>query len=119
MHGGDAVDNARDANRVVRPAPSLAGDRNPSGNRAVDIGEVERLDVTVGPAGADEGAEIGCDLLLDIHAHAAAALILADGGDIGGAARCRSQCDRILEAPHTATTEETGECNLARMSPQL
>src|SRR5271167_1697724 len=117
MHGGDAVDDARDADRVVRSAPSLADDRNPSGNRAVDIGELERLDVTIGPTGADEGAEIGRDLLLDIHAHAAAALILADSGDIRWAACYRSQCDRILEAPHAATTQETGECDLSGMSP--
>ena len=67
-------------------------------NGAIDVGEFVWLDVTVGPAGADESAEIGRDFLLDIHAHAAAALILADGGDIGRAAGDRSQCDRILES---------------------
>ena len=73
------------------------------GNRAVDVGEFVRSRGAVGPAGAHEDPEIGRDLLLDIDAHSAAALIVADGGDIGGPpvisgqARWRprkSPCDR-------------------------
>ena len=119
MHAGNAVDDAGKADRIVRPAPLLAVERNAAGNGAVDIGEFVRLDVAVGPAGADESAEIGRDFLLDIHADAAAALILADGGDIGRAAGDRSQCDRVLESSHAAAGEETGDCDLARMAPQI
>ena len=69
-----------------------------AGNGAVDIGEFEWLYVAVRPTSADESAEVGGDFLLDIHAHAAAALILADGGDIGRAAGDRSQSDRVRKA---------------------
>ena len=100
VHAGNAVDDAGKADRVIRSTPLLAVERKAAGDGAVDIGEFVRLDVTVGPAGADESAEIGRDFLLDIHADAAAALILADGGDVGRAAGDRGQCDRIGEATH-------------------
>ena len=56
VDAGDAVDDAGDANGVVRPAPSFAGDRDAARNGAVDVGEILGLDVAVGPAGAGEDA---------------------------------------------------------------
>ena len=96
-----------------RPCPKFAGDRDSASNGAVDIRELVWLNVTVSPAGADESAEIGCDLLLNIHAYATTALILADGGNIGQAAGDRCQRDRVRERSHTSPDEEPGDGNLA------
>ena len=85
MRCRNAVDDARDADRVIRSAPLLTCNRDPTGNCAVNVGVFVRLDVAVRPAGPHKHTQIGCDLLLEIHRHAAAALILADGGDVGGA----------------------------------
>src|SRR6516225_3438240 len=48
----DVVDDAGYADRIVRPAPLLAGDRDTTRYRSIDIGEVPWLDIAVGPAGA-------------------------------------------------------------------
>ena len=119
VDAGNAVYDAGDADCIARPAPRLAVEGKAAGNGAVDIGEFVWLHITVGPPGTDESAKIGCDFLLDIHAHAAAALILADGGDIGRAAGDRRQCDRVLKASHTSPGEEAGDRDLSRMSPQI
>src|ERR1700740_756790 len=87
MHASDAVVDAGNAPDVVVASPQLAGNRKPRGDGAIDVGEVERLLLAVGPAGAGEEADIVVDLLLEVHADAAAALIGAHGGDIGGHAR--------------------------------
>ena len=58
MHAGNAVDHAGEANRVVGPAPALAGQRKPGRDGAVDVGELVGLDVAVGDAGAREHAEV-------------------------------------------------------------
>ena len=99
VHAGNAVDDAGKADRVVRPAPLLAGERKAGRDGAVDIGEFVGLDVAVRPAGADESAEIGRDLLLEIDADAAAALILADRGDIGRAAGDRANAIASAKLP--------------------
>ena len=57
--------------------------------------------------------------MLDIHADAATALILADGSDIRRAARHRSQHNRILETPHAASTQEAGDRDLAGVTTQV
>ncbi len=106
VHAGDCVDDAGNTNRVVGPAPFLAIDRNAAGDGAVDIGELVRLDVAVGPAGAQERAKVRRDLLLDIHADATAALIVPDGGDISRTAGDCSQSNRVRERPHAAAGEE-------------
>src|SRR5581483_12451772 len=82
MNIGDAVVDAGNAPDVVVAPPQLAGDRKPRRHRAVDVGELVRLLVAVGPAGAGKEAEIVVDLLLQIHADAAAALVTAHGGDV-------------------------------------
>src|SRR5262245_2939763 len=53
---GNAIDDACDANRVVRPVPQLAVERGPYLDRAVDVGVIPRLDIAVGPAGTSEQA---------------------------------------------------------------
>src|SRR5262249_16193451 len=67
------VDDAGDTDRVVRPAPLLAGDRDTARYRSIDIGEVPWLDIAVGPAGAREHAHSFRHLLLEIEAHTRAA----------------------------------------------
>ena len=70
VHAGNAVDDAGDADGVVRPAPLLAVDRDACRDGAVDVGEIPRLDIAVGPAGAREHADRLGHLLLEVHAHA-------------------------------------------------
>ena len=121
MNRGDAVDHAGDADGVVRPSPVLAANRNTGGNGAVDVGEIPRLDVAVGPAGAREHADGLRDLLLDIEADTGATLIFAHQRkrETGIGAGCLRQVDRILEASGVTAAEEAGDLDLAGLSPQL
>src|SRR6516225_5783630 len=84
MHADDAVDGAGDAEGVVVAAPYSSRHQETSRRGPIDVGEVERLLVPIGVTGPREETDIGRDLLLQIHADAAAALILAHGGDVGG-----------------------------------
>ena len=101
------------------PSPLRAFERQAGRHRAIDVRELVRFDVTVRHAGTDEGAQIGRDLLFEIQAHAAAAAILAHGGDIGGTAGDLRQCDRIREGSHASAAKKSGHGDLAGMSPQL
>ncbi len=58
VHAGNAVDHAGKAERIVRPPPLLAGEREPGRDRAVDVGELIGLDIAIGPPGAGEDAEL-------------------------------------------------------------
>ena len=55
------------AEGIVRPAPLLAADRDARRYGAIDVGEIPRLDIAVGPAGAREHADGLGDLLLEIQ----------------------------------------------------
>jgi hypothetical protein len=56
--GGNPVDDAGDADRVVGAVPAGSFDRQAAGDAAVDIGEFIRLDIAGGLADAREHAEI-------------------------------------------------------------
>ena len=79
------VDDAGYTDRVVRSAPSFAPDRNAAGCRSIDVRKFVRFLGAVGPAGAHERTKVRRDFLLDIHAHAGTALIVANGRDVSGA----------------------------------
>ena len=83
---GDAVDHSGNAEGVVVATPLLSRYRETGGDSAVDVGEFIGLDIAIGEAGTGEKADIGQELLLEVHADAAAALVLPHGRDIGGAA---------------------------------
>src|SRR4029077_10221366 len=119
VHAGDVVDHAGDANGVVRPAPVLAVDRDAAGDRPVDVGEVPRLDIAVGPAGAGEHRDRVRDLLLQVHADARAAGIASHCGDVGGLTGDLSERDGVLESSRPATVEETGDLELPGLAPQF
>jgi hypothetical protein len=70
--GSKTVDDAGNADGVVRPSPGLAGDRETTRDSAIHIGEIPWLDVAVGPAGADKRAHRLSQLLLEIEAYAGA-----------------------------------------------
>ncbi len=74
------------AERVVRPAPLLAGEREAGRDGPVDVGKLIGLDIAIGPPGAGEDAELFGDLLLEIGADPAAAFVLTNRRDVGGAA---------------------------------
>ena len=76
MYAGNAVDDAADADGVVRPAPLLAIDGYAAGRGAVGIGEVPGLDGAISPAAARKHAERLGDLLLQIDADAGAAVVV-------------------------------------------
>src|SRR5579883_830474 len=116
MNIDDAIVDAGNAPDVVVAPPQLAGHRESRRDSAVDVGEVERLLVAVGPAGAGEEADILVDLLLEIHADAAAALIFAHRGDVGRRAGCSRKQDRVLEAAHAGPGQETGDGDLAGLA---
>src|SRR5690242_16810979 len=117
VHVGNVVDDSGEAKSIVRPAPLLALERQPGGDGAVDVGDVEWFDTAVGPASAHEDAKIGRYFLLDIHAQPAAALVFAHCCDIGWPASDLREIDRILEAAHVAPAEKSGNGDLAGMSP--
>src|ERR1700756_92302 len=116
MHAGDAVVDAGNAPDIVVAPPQLAGDRKPRRDGAVDIGEVERLLVAVGPAGTGEEADIVVDLLLEVHADAAPALIVAHSGDVGGRAWCGREQDGVFEIAHPRPAQESGDRDLAGLA---
>src|SRR5262249_33102113 len=102
---------------VVRPAPSLAVERRPGRYGAVDVGEVPRLDITVGPAGAGEHAQSVGDLLLQVDADAGPAGVGAHRGDVGGTAGERRKRIGVGKAPGAAAAEKTGDLHRARLAP--
>src|SRR3984893_7832133 len=68
MLAGNPVDHAGEPERVIRPAPALAVERQPGRDGPVDIGELVGLDAAVRDAGAGKEAEALDDLLLEIDA---------------------------------------------------
>src|SRR4029077_14767950 len=84
MRARDAVDHAAKANGVVRPAPPLAGQREPCRYGPVDIGELIWFDITAGNTRAREEAKVRQDLLLGVEPNPAATGIAADGRAVGG-----------------------------------
>src|SRR5262249_15023722 len=116
---GNVVDDAGDADRVVRPAPALAVDRDPARDRAVDVGEIPRLDLSVAPSGAREYADRVVDLLLEIDAHAGAAVPGTHRGDVGRLAGRLRERDGVGESAGTAAAEIARDFELAGLAPQL
>jgi len=80
---GDAVDDAGDAKRIVITSPLLSGDRDTGRDGPVDVGEFIWLLVTFRPSCAGEAADILQELLFEIQADAAAALIVSHRRNIG------------------------------------
>src|SRR5262249_4578335 len=78
MHLRDAIDDCSNAERVVSPAPSLTGDRHASRRGPIDVRELVRFDAAIGPAAAREYADIGSDLLGNVHVHARTTVEAAD-----------------------------------------
>ena len=60
-----------------------------------------------------EEADILVDLLLQVHADAAAALVVADRGDVSRCSRHCRELDRIVKAPHPAARQEAGDGDFA------
>src|ERR1700728_112670 len=119
VDAGNAVDDAGDPDRVVRPAPLLAGDRHPSRYGAVDVGEIPRLDIAVRPSRAHEHADRVAHLLLEVHAHARPAGVGPHGVDVGGQGGRLRERERIRECSRPAAAEKTGDLELARLSPKF
>src|SRR6516164_122665 len=116
MHTNDAVDHAGDTPGVVIPSPLLSRNRQTGRDGVVDVGELIRLLVPIGPSGAGEEADILHELLLQIDADAAAALVPANRGDVGGHSGRGSEQNRVLNTSHAAACQEAGERNLARLA---
>ena len=117
VHVGNAVDDAGEAEDVVIPPPLLARYRQAGCDSAVDVGEFIGFFVAIRETGAGKETDIGNELLLQVHADAAAALVLPHGGDIGGASRQRGQLDGVLEASHPAARQKAGDRDLAGLIP--
>ena len=88
VHAGNAVDDSGKTKCIVRPTPLLALKRDPRSDGPVDIGNLKWFDIAVSGPGAREHAELLCDLLFEINAHAGAALVFAHCRYIG-----RPACD--------------------------
>jgi len=107
MYARYPVHDAGKAQRIIVASPQFAGNRKAGGDCAVDVRKLIGLLGAVGPASAGKEADIFHELLFEIHADAAAALIHADGSDIRGTASdCRQQ-DSILEATHSGVNAAT------------
>src|SRR6185503_13646990 len=115
----DVVDDAGNADGVVRPTPLFAGQRDASGDRAVDIGEIPGFDVTVDPAGAGKHAYRVGELLFQIEAHAGPAGVGAHRVDVGGLPGDRRERDGVGEMPGIAAADKAGDLYLARLTPQI
>src|ERR1700728_107659 len=116
---GNAVDDAGNAEGIVGSAPLLSSQRETRGGGAVDVGEIIRFDVAIGPARPREHAKLPGDLLLEIETDAATAAIWAYGGDIGGAAGCLRQGNGVGEATHPCAGQKSGDRDFAWLGPQL
>src|SRR6202048_131662 len=108
MDAGDTVDRSGNSDVVILPPPKLPGQRDAYGGRAVDIGEIPRLNVAVGPAGAGEHANVLRNLLLQIDAHSRAAPVDAHGIDIGGLPGNLGDRNCICKASCPPTAEKAG-----------
>src|SRR5262249_11812148 len=115
VHFGDPIDDASEAECVIRPIPSLSGQLKASRDCAVDVCEIERFDTAVGGAGPHEHTKIGSHFLLSIHANAAASTILSDRGNVRRHAGGFRQLDSILKGPHATPAQKAGDRDLARM----
>ena len=85
----------------------------------VNIGELIRLLVAISPAGTSEEADIFRELLLEIHADAAAALIVPYRRDVGGPSGYGGKQDCVLKTAHAPAGEETGNGHLARLAKNV
>ena len=101
------------------PAPLFAVDRDAARYGAVDVGEIPRLDIAVGPAGAGEHTECLRNLLLQIEAHAGPAGVGAHGVDVGRLAGRLGKRNRVREFSGAAAAEKAGDLELAGLAPQL
>src|SRR5262245_55407028 len=119
MNAADAVDDTRDTNGIVRPAPVLAVDRDAARDRPVDVGKVPRLDVAVGPARAGEHPDRVRDLLFQVHADTRAAGIASHRYDVGGLTGDLGERDGVLESSRPAPVDEAGHLELAGLAPQF
>ena len=125
MVGSETVDDAGDADRVVRPSPVLAVDRDAARDSAIHVGKVPRLDIAVGPAGAEKHAHRLRQLLLKIKAHAGAVPVgIAQRRQ--GIARIAGKrlawlrkSDSIRKVAGFAVTEKGSDFELARLAPEL
>src|ERR1035437_2294055 len=117
VHAGNAVYDTGDAERVVIPPPPLARDRKARGDGAVDIGEFVGLFAAIRHPGADKQTDIGDELLLQVHADAAPALVLPHSGDIGRSSCKRRQLDRVLEASHPTSRQKACDRDFAGLIP--
>ena len=118
---GNAVDDAGHTNRVVRPAPLFAIDRDAHLHGAVDVGKIPWLDVAVGPTGAREQADGLGNLLLEIDAYAGSTLIDAHRRQrVAGIQTSRlREVKRTLKTSRIAAAEKAGDLKLAGLPPQL
>src|SRR5262249_56584986 len=97
--------------------PVLAVDRDAARDRPVDVGEVPRLDVAVGPAGAGEYPDRVGDLLFQVHADTRAADIASHRHDVGRFAGDLSERDGVLEFSRPAAVDEAGHLELPASAP--
>jgi len=102
---GNAVDDAGDAKRVIRPVPPLAVQRDPCLDRAVAVGVVPRLDIAVGPTRATEHAHGVGHLLRYVEAHSWPALIGAYRRQrvVGIESRRSGEREGVLKISHAST----------------
>ena len=118
VHAGDAVDHAGNSEGVVIPSPLLSRNREACGDGAVDVGEFVGFLVAIRDSGAGKEANIGHQLLLQVHADTTPALVLPHGGDIGGPSRQRGQLDGVLEASHPPARQKSADRQLAGLIPR-
>src|SRR5262245_23696814 len=119
VNAADTVDDTRDTDGIVRPAPVLAVDRDAARHRPVAVGKVPRLDVGVGPAGAGEDPDRVRDLLLQVHADSGTAGIASHRNDVGGLTGDLGERDGVLVSSRPAAVEEARDLELAGLTPQF
>ena len=83
MHALNPIDRSGNANGIVGPAPSRAGQREPRRYGSVYVGKLIRFDIVGGESRASEEAKVRQNLLLDIEANPATTSIAADGRNVG------------------------------------
>src|SRR5262249_13294738 len=118
MHVRDAIDDCSNAERVVSPAPSLTGDRHASRRGPIDVRELVRFDAAIGPAAAREYADIGSDLLGNVHVHARTTSEATDLRRVRNRSGLGRLGQRLAVTSHAGPADESDDSDLARLSLQ-
>src|SRR5438105_15198447 len=114
----DPIGCAGQSDRVVRPPPTRAGQRETRRDRLVDVGVIDLLHGALRNAGASKDAKISGELLFEIESDTVLGAKATDGTGRRGLTRGLAQRDRVEIGSEIAAGEPIEAFELAGLIPK-